>query len=63
MAYDVFHALYLYLLAVKDGQLGPLLDFIIDGKYDKNFEQKVKPNFKYKTYEEVEDKKEEKLFL
>lgn len=51
VVYDVFHALYLYFLAVKDGQLEPLLDFIIEGKYDEKFVKTVNPHFTYDTYD------------
>lgn len=56
VVYNLFHGLYLYFLAVKDGKLEPLLDYVIDGKYDEKFTEQVKPDFL------TPDKKEE-LYL
>ena len=41
--FDALHAIYLYFVAVGKGDLNPLLDFVIDGKYDANFVKEVKP--------------------
>jgi hypothetical protein len=32
--FDVWHALYITFVAFGEGDLNPMLDFIIDGKYD-----------------------------
>ena len=32
--FEAWHMLYLYFGAVGKGDLNPMLDFIIDGKYD-----------------------------
>ena len=43
--FEAWHAIYLYFVAVGKGDLNPLLDFVIDGKYDENFVSHVKPDF------------------
>ena len=43
--FETWHAVYLYFVAVGKGDLNPLLDFVIDGKYDENFVEHVKPDF------------------
>ena len=43
--FEAFHALYLYFVAMGKGDLEPMLDFMIDGKYEKNFVKHVKPDF------------------
>ena len=45
VVFEAFHAVYLYFVAVGRGDINPLLDFIIDGKYDEDFVQHVKPDF------------------
>ena len=37
VVYDVMHAIYMYFKAVGDGDLEPMLDFMINGEYDKHF--------------------------
>merc|ERR1719329_1941290 len=32
--FEVWHAIYLYFVAVGHGDIQPMLDFMIDGKYD-----------------------------
>merc|ERR1719329_120948 len=32
--FDTFHALYVWFLAVEDGNVKPLIDFLVDGKYN-----------------------------
>ena len=43
--FETWHALYLYFVAVGKGNIEPLLDFVIDGKYDDKFVKEVKPDF------------------
>ena len=43
--FDAWHMVYLYFVAVGKGDLEPMLDFIIDGKYDKKFVKEVDPKF------------------
>jgi hypothetical protein len=43
--FEAFHALYLYFVAMGKGDLEPMLDFMIDGKYEENFVKHVKPDF------------------
>ena len=43
--FDAFHALYIYFIAVGEGNLEPMFDFMIDGKYDEKFVKEVKPVF------------------
>ena len=43
--FEAFHALYIYFVAVGEGNLEPMLDFMIDGKYDEKFVKHVKPDF------------------
>ena len=45
MIFDTWHAIYLYFKAVENGDLQPMLDFMIDGKYDEEFEKKVGKEF------------------
>ena len=52
--FDAWHMVYLYFQAVGNGDLEPMLDFVIDGKYDDKFVKKVNPKF---------GKPEENLFL
>ena len=54
--FEAFHAIYLYFVAVGKGDINPLLDFIIDGKYDEEFVKHVKPDFFVKP-------KQDNLFL
>lgn len=41
--FEVWHMIYIYLVAIENGDLNPMLDFIIDGKYNPEFYQKMKP--------------------
>jgi len=34
VVFEAFHALFLYFTAMAHGDLEPMLDFMIDGKYD-----------------------------
>ena len=43
--FDLWHMVYLYFVAVGKGDLEPMLDFIIDGKYDEKFVKHVDPKF------------------
>ena len=43
--FDVWHMVYLYFVAVGKGDLEPMLNFLIDGKYDDKFVNHVKPEF------------------
>lgn len=43
--FDVWHAVYVYFVAMGKGDLNPMLDFIIDGKYDEDFVKEVNPSF------------------
>jgi hypothetical protein len=43
--FDVWHLMYVYFVAMGKGDLNPMLDFIIDGKYDDKFVHKVNPKF------------------
>lgn len=43
--FDTFHALYVWFQAVEQGNIKPLIDFLVDGKYDRNFIEAVKPDF------------------
>jgi len=43
--FEVWHAIYLYFVAVGHGDIQPMLDFMIDGKYDQKFAEHVKPEF------------------
>jgi len=43
--FDVWHMVYLYFVAVGKGDIDPMLDFLIDGKYDEEFVKKVDPKF------------------
>jgi hypothetical protein len=43
--FDVWHMVYLYFNAIGKGDLTPMLDFIIDGKYDQEFTDRVNPKF------------------
>ena len=43
--FDAFHALYIYFIAVGEGNLEPMFDFMIDGKYDEKFVKSVKADF------------------
>ena len=43
--FEAWHAIYLYFVAVGKGDLEPMLDFMIDGKYDEKFANAVKPDF------------------
>jgi hypothetical protein len=43
--FDVWHLMYVYFVAMGKGDLNPMLDFIIDGKYDEKFVHKVNPKF------------------
>lgn len=43
--FDTWHAIYLYFVAMAKGDLEPMLDFIIDGTYDKDFVNHVDPKF------------------
>jgi hypothetical protein len=43
--FETWHAIYLYFVAVGKGNIEPLLDFVIDGKYDEKFVKEVKPDF------------------
>jgi hypothetical protein len=43
--FEVWHAVYLYFVAVGKGELQPMLDFMIDGKYDETFAKEVNPDF------------------
>jgi hypothetical protein len=41
--FDAWHVLYIYFVAVGKGDLNPMLDFVIDGKYDEKFIHEIKP--------------------
>jgi hypothetical protein len=43
--FETWHMIYLYFVAVGKGNIEPLLDFVIDGKYDEKFVNEVKPDF------------------
>jgi len=43
--FETWHMIYLYFVAVGHGDLDPMLDFIIDGKYDEHFVHEVDPQF------------------
>ena len=43
--FEVWHMVYLYFVAVGEGNLEPALDFMIDGKYDDKFVNHVQPDF------------------
>ena len=43
--FDAFHALYIYFIAVGEGNLEPMFDFMMDGEYDEKFLKEVKPDF------------------
>jgi len=43
--FEVWHAMYLYFVAVGHGDIQPMLDFMIDGKYDEKFAKEVNPDF------------------
>jgi hypothetical protein len=43
--FDVWHAVYVYFVAMGKGDFNPMLDFIIDGKYDEDFVKEVNPSF------------------
>jgi len=45
ITFEAFHAIYLYFVAVGKGDLDPMLDFMIDGKYDEDFVKHVDPQF------------------
>lgn len=47
--FDAWHAVYIYYLAMGRGDLEPLLDFVIDGKYDTSFVKQVDPTFSVDT--------------
>jgi len=67
--FDAFHALYIYFIAVGEGNLEPMFDFMIDGEYDEKFLKEVKADFvgapKLPEKEAPKDKKaaEESLYL
>jgi hypothetical protein len=43
--FDVWHMIFVYFRAVGEGNLEPMLDFMIDGKYDERFVDEVNPKF------------------
>jgi hypothetical protein len=43
--FETWHMIYLYFVAMGHGDLDPMLDFIIDGKYDEHFVHEVDPQF------------------
>ena len=43
--FEAWHAAYIYFVAMGQGNLEPLLDFVIDGKYDPTFVKQVDPMF------------------
>jgi hypothetical protein len=43
--FDLWHIVYVYFKAMGDGDLEPMLDFMIDGEYDEDFVKHVKPQF------------------
>lgn len=43
--FEVWHLVYLYFNAVGKGDLTPMLDFFIDGKYDQEFTDRINPKF------------------
>jgi len=45
VVFEAFHALFLYFTAMAKGDLEPMLDFMIDGKYDDKFVEHVQPEF------------------
>jgi len=55
VVYDVMHAIYIYFKAVGDGDLEPMLDFMIDGKYADAFKKEVGPPNKHVLKSETMD--------
>jgi len=43
--FEAFHALYIYFIAVGEGNLDPMFNFMIDGEYDEKFVKEVKADF------------------
>lgn len=43
--FDGLHFLYVYFLAMEKGNVKPLLDFLVDGKYDREYVEGVDPDF------------------
>jgi len=43
--HDTWYVVYLWYVAMAKGNLEPLLDFAIDGKYTEEYENAVKPDF------------------
>ena len=43
--FDAWHVIHLYFVAMGRGDMEPLFDFLIDGKYDDEFVHAVKPKF------------------
>ena len=43
--FDAWYGLFLWYKAVAEGNVDPLLDFAIDGKYDKECVKHVDPDF------------------
>lgn len=43
--YDVLHFVYVYFLAVKDGNLEPMLDFLINGEYEEHYVKEVEEGY------------------
>ena len=43
--FDAWHVVYLYVVAMGKGDLEPMLDFMIDGKYADEYVHHVNPKF------------------
>jgi hypothetical protein len=43
--FDAWHLVHLYFTAMMKGDLEPIFDFMIDGKYDDEFVHEVDPKF------------------
>lgn len=42
--FEVWHMVYLYFNAIN-GHVGPMIEFIVNGRYDRTFVDHVKPDF------------------
>ena len=43
--FETFHAMFVYFKAMKHGDLDPLVNFLVDGAYDPDYVQAVRPEF------------------
>jgi len=43
VVHDTFYALFMYFRAIGNGDLKPMLDFVLDGKIEPEFEDHLKP--------------------